>query len=76
MARNNLDTAYTDDLYITRDTEDPRYSIFASLSLISIPIVFFPPKDGKWTHFLCIWKVVREALIFTLLFFLYRTAEI
>lgn len=76
MARNNLDTAYTDDLYITHDINDPCYSIFPSLLLFSTPIVFFPAKDQKWTQFLCIWKLVREALIFILLFFLYRTAEI
>lgn len=50
MARNNLDTAYTDDLYITRDTEDPRYSIFASLSLISIPIFMYLLTSSEETE--------------------------
>lgn len=65
-ARNNVDTASTDDLYVIHDTAGLCYSIFPSLLLISTPVVFFHLKmesalgfsaSGKWSERLYTWSL-------------------
>lgn len=58
MAWQNLDTAYTHDLYITHDTEDPLLQyLFILFCLSLLPLSFFHLKmeselsfsaSGKW----------------------------